>query len=277
MSSAGKRRAQARSMDIPFAGRQENGIYRDYSFGYSAIGALIFAIAVGAAHAADNDYPTSSRADYVFGCMAPNGNTREALLKCSCAIDTIASLMPYSHYEQAETALSLRRGAASVGGLGRSVIRPRSRRSSKSCIEPRPRPTCSAGDNHRRRGYICLPCGQLSQSALALENPPLSPPRPPRTKKAAQTPPDNATSTRRNIRIIDPELHKNAAKKSRLSAVPELFGWLTSFASIGKSGSERSRKVSFILPSRSSASAWSLLAGAEQPPDPLINGAVPKG
>jgi hypothetical protein len=102
-------------MDIPFAGPQQYEIHRDYSLGYSAIGVLIFAIAAGSAHAADNDYPTSSRADYVFGCMAANGNTREALLKCSCAIDTIASLMPYSHYEQAETALSLQAG----GGGGR--------------------------------------------------------------------------------------------------------------------------------------------------------------
>jgi len=26
----------------------------------------------------------------MYRCMAANGNTREALLKCSCAIDTIA-------------------------------------------------------------------------------------------------------------------------------------------------------------------------------------------
>ena len=64
-----------------------------------------------------NDYPTATRADYVLGCMAANGNTREALLKCSCAIDTIAGLMPYSHYEKAETALSLQLG----GGVGGRV------------------------------------------------------------------------------------------------------------------------------------------------------------
>jgi hypothetical protein len=46
--------------------------------------------------------------------MAANGNAREALLKCSCAIDTISARIPYSHYEQAETALSLQRG----GGVG---------------------------------------------------------------------------------------------------------------------------------------------------------------
>jgi hypothetical protein len=66
----------------------------------------------------DNDYPTAERADYVIGCMAANGNTRQALLKCSCAIDTIASLMPYSHYEEAETALSLQAGGGVGGRVG---------------------------------------------------------------------------------------------------------------------------------------------------------------
>ncbi len=70
------------------------------------------------AEAEDNDYPTAARADYVIGCMAANGNTREALLKCSCAIDTIAGLMPYSRYEQAETALSLQAGGGVGGRVG---------------------------------------------------------------------------------------------------------------------------------------------------------------
>ena len=82
-------------------------------------GALILLLAAtGTARAQDHNYPTSDRADYVIGCMAANGNTREALLKCSCAIDTIARLMPYSHYEQAETALSLQRGGGVGGRVG---------------------------------------------------------------------------------------------------------------------------------------------------------------
>lgn len=68
--------------------------------------------------ASANDYPTSARVDYVLGCMAANGNTREALFKCSCALDTIASLMPYSRYEEAETALSLQRGGGVGGRVG---------------------------------------------------------------------------------------------------------------------------------------------------------------
>ena len=101
-------------MDIPFTGRQQNELRRHYS----AIGLLVIALAAGPAHATGNDYPTSARADYVIGCMAANGNTHEALLKCSCAIDTIASLMPYSHYEQAETALSLQAGGGVGGRVG---------------------------------------------------------------------------------------------------------------------------------------------------------------
>ncbi|HTP83711.1 MAG TPA: hypothetical protein VMQ11_12250 [Alphaproteobacteria bacterium] len=57
--------------------------------------------------ATTNDYPTADRADYVIGCMAANGNSQEALSKCSCAIDTIAGVMPYKDYEEAKTALSL--------------------------------------------------------------------------------------------------------------------------------------------------------------------------
>jgi hypothetical protein len=81
-------------------------------------GLVVLALTAATAWADDNDYPTSARADYVIGCMAANGDTREALLKCSCAIDTIASLMPYSRYEQAETALGLQAGGGVGGRVG---------------------------------------------------------------------------------------------------------------------------------------------------------------
>lgn len=71
-----------------------------------------------AAPAAQNDYPTATRADYVLGCIAANGNKREMLFPCSCAIDTIASLLPYSDYEKAETALSLQTGGGVGGRVG---------------------------------------------------------------------------------------------------------------------------------------------------------------
>jgi lysyl-tRNA synthetase class II len=55
-----------------------------------------------------NDYPTSARADYVFGCMAANGQGQDVLIKCSCSIDHIATILPYEKYVEAETVLSLR-------------------------------------------------------------------------------------------------------------------------------------------------------------------------
>jgi hypothetical protein len=92
--------------------------YRSISGGALA---LLLAAAVTARAqdpAQDHNYPTSERVDYVIGCMAVNGNTREAMFKCSCAIDKIAALMPYSHYEEAETALSLRKGGGVGGRIG---------------------------------------------------------------------------------------------------------------------------------------------------------------
>lgn len=58
--------------------------------------------------ARQNDYPTSARADYVFACMASNGQTREMLERCSCSIDAIAERLPYERYVQAETILRMR-------------------------------------------------------------------------------------------------------------------------------------------------------------------------
>jgi len=54
-----------------------------------------------------NDYPTAARADYVFACMAANGQTQEVLRKCSCSIDVIASVIPYEQYVQSETILRM--------------------------------------------------------------------------------------------------------------------------------------------------------------------------
>jgi hypothetical protein len=76
-----------------------------------AIGAVVVQCGIGAAAAAElplNDYPTVARADYVFGCMQVNGQTRDALQRCSCSIDIIASLLPYEQYEEAETVMRVR-------------------------------------------------------------------------------------------------------------------------------------------------------------------------
>jgi hypothetical protein len=76
-----------------------------------AAAALAAHCGAGAAQAAElpaNDYPTAARADYVFGCMQVNGQTRDALERCSCSIDVIASLLPYEQYEEAETVMRVR-------------------------------------------------------------------------------------------------------------------------------------------------------------------------
>ena len=67
-------------------------------------------------HADDlNDYPTTARVDYVFGCMKANGETRDYLERCSCSIDVIANVLPYDKYVSAETVLSMNEVAGNLG------------------------------------------------------------------------------------------------------------------------------------------------------------------
>jgi hypothetical protein len=63
-----------------------------------------------------NDYPTSARAEYVFGCLKANGETRQAIEQCSCSIDIIASIVPYDRYVTAETVLSMSQVRGDLGG-----------------------------------------------------------------------------------------------------------------------------------------------------------------
>jgi hypothetical protein len=91
-------------------------------FRSSAVVAILIVIAAAHAKADDlNDYPTSARADYVFGCMKANGETPELLQKCSCSIDVIASIIPYDRYETAETILSMSQVTGPVGSEFRST------------------------------------------------------------------------------------------------------------------------------------------------------------
>lgn len=62
-----------------------------------------------------NDYPTSARAEYVYGCMKANGETRVAIQQCSCSIDVVASIIPYERYVTAETALSMSQVRSDLG------------------------------------------------------------------------------------------------------------------------------------------------------------------
>jgi hypothetical protein len=81
---------------------------------------LASAAETDAATAAD-DYPTSARAEYVFACMKTNGDTREALERCSCSIDVIASLLPYDAYVAASTVASLSQQTGQIGAQFRGA------------------------------------------------------------------------------------------------------------------------------------------------------------
>jgi hypothetical protein len=68
-----------------------------------------------------NDYPTQARAEFVFACMATNGQTQQALRQCACSIDVIASVLPFDRYEEAETVLRMRRtGGGYLGEMFRN-------------------------------------------------------------------------------------------------------------------------------------------------------------
>lgn len=95
-------------------------------------GVTIFGLAALASPgmARADGYPTPDRVDYVIGCMAANGNTHLVMMKCACAIDTIAQAVPYPEYERASTALSMQ-----AAGLGDRAALFRDPPEIKSAIE----------------------------------------------------------------------------------------------------------------------------------------------
>lgn len=85
----------------------------------AALAAVAAAAVVARADEA-NDYPTAARAEYVYGCMKANGETRRAIEQCSCSIDVVASLVPYERYVTAETVLSMSQVRGNLGGQFRT-------------------------------------------------------------------------------------------------------------------------------------------------------------
>jgi len=85
----------------------------------AALGILMTAVTLACADDV-NDYPTSARAEYVFGCLKANGESRQAIEQCSCSIDVIASLVPYARYVTAETVLSMSQVQGNLGGQFRT-------------------------------------------------------------------------------------------------------------------------------------------------------------
>ena len=87
----------------------------------TAVALATLMAAASVARAEDvNDYPTSARAEYVFGCLKANGETRQAIEQCSCSIDVVASLVPYDRYVTAETVLSMSQVRGNLGGQFRT-------------------------------------------------------------------------------------------------------------------------------------------------------------
>jgi hypothetical protein len=68
------------------------------------------------------DYPTDVIADYVIACMASNGQTQEMLRRCSCSIDTIASILPYEEYEKAETILMMQQSNTREASMFKQML-----------------------------------------------------------------------------------------------------------------------------------------------------------
>lgn len=82
--------------------------------------ALAALFPVAALAQAVNDYPTEARAEYVFLCMGVNGQTQDALRRCSCAIDRIAEVLTYEDYISAETVLRMQQTSGERSAMFKS-------------------------------------------------------------------------------------------------------------------------------------------------------------
>lgn len=68
-----------------------------------------------------NDFPTEARVEYVVACMSGNGERRSQMRQCACAIDVIATELPYDTYVAAETILRMRKMNGEKGSLFRET------------------------------------------------------------------------------------------------------------------------------------------------------------
>lgn len=78
-----------------------------------------------------HDYPTEAIGDYLFACMAANGQTQDAMKKCACSIDVVSSILPYEDYAAAETFMSMRQ----VRGGGEKMALFRETRMAKDAVD----------------------------------------------------------------------------------------------------------------------------------------------
>jgi hypothetical protein len=88
--------------------------------GFAALSLCLPAVlSLGGPATAASDYPTVAVVDYVLGCMKSNGQTRDALERCSCSIEVIASIVPFERYESAETFKRMSQTTGEASGLFR--------------------------------------------------------------------------------------------------------------------------------------------------------------
>lgn len=78
-----------------------------------------------------HNYPTEAIGDYLFACMAANGQTQDALAKCACSIDVVSSILAYEDYAEAETFMSMRQ----VRGGGEKMALFRETRMAKDAVD----------------------------------------------------------------------------------------------------------------------------------------------
>jgi hypothetical protein len=90
-----------------------------------AVGALASLSVMTSAVA--NDFPTQARVEFVLSCMDERGGqSYNSFYPCICAIDRIASRMPFREYTAAETLSFLYSTPGERGGFFRDAA-PRSR------------------------------------------------------------------------------------------------------------------------------------------------------
>lgn len=90
---------------------------------FTAVAALfVLSLCAGAREAAaETAYPTVTRVEYVLACLASNGDSRDNMFRCACAIDYIASEISLTEYDQVETILRMRGVPGERTGMFRDV------------------------------------------------------------------------------------------------------------------------------------------------------------
>jgi hypothetical protein len=68
-----------------------------------------------------NDFPTQARVEYALTCMHDHDMTREAMYKCSCAIDAIAEKVSYDTWVDLSTVANATTIAGERGGVLRDM------------------------------------------------------------------------------------------------------------------------------------------------------------